>query len=210
MPMPRLRTVALVMPLLVGFVVGAARADDELTRYELLDPTSHAFAITYDVTTSRQGARFYLNGIRRGSEVRDERVLDRATGEELDWELIDGAEARRLGLAGEETAVDARFLKVDLGRPVPEGGEIRLRIIKTYVDPASYRAEGDRIVFERGLGIRANVVVLPRGYELVGSAVPAIVSTLEDGRVKASFLNDRDDTLPVRIVGRRLETGGER
>jgi hypothetical protein len=37
--------------------------------------------------------------------------------------------------------------------------------------------------------------------------VPAIVSTGKDGRVKASFVNDRDDTLPVKIVGRRLASG---
>jgi hypothetical protein len=47
-------------------------------------------------------------------------------------------------------------------------------------------------------------VVLPAGYELVGSAVPAIVSTESDGRVVASFVNDRDDSLAVKVEGRRL------
>ena len=45
---------------------------------------------------------------------------------------------------------------------------------------------------------------LPKGYELVGSASPGIVSTGPDGRVRVSFLNDRDDQLPVRITGRKL------
>ncbi len=71
---------------------------------------------------------------------------------------------------------------------VPAGGEVRLRIFKTYEDPASYTFEGDTIVFDRGLGIRANAVVLPPGYELVGSATPGMVSTLSDGRVKVSFV----------------------
>jgi len=60
------------------------------------------------------------------------------------------------------------------------------------------------VVFDRGLGIRANGVVLPPGYELIASATPGIVTTLPDGRVKISFLNDRDDSLAVRVVGRRL------
>lgn len=204
--------IAAIVPLLL---VPAASADDELTRYELLDPATSSFAITYDVTTSRVGATAFLNPVREGSEVSDERVVDRATGAELDWELIDGATAKARGLAPNRVADDARFLAVSLARPVPEAGEARLRIFKTYRDPASYRTEEDTVVFERSLGIRANVVVLPVGYELIASSVPAIVSTLEDGRVKVSFLNDRDDALAVRIVGRRTAApsagrGGER
>jgi hypothetical protein len=54
------------------------------------------------------------------------------------------------------------------------------------------------------LGIKRNVVILPAGWELVENASPAIVSTGQDGRVHLSFLNDRDDQLPVKITGRRL------
>jgi len=56
----------------------------------------------------------------------------------------------------------------------------------------------------RPLGIKRNVVVLPKGWELVECASPGIVSTDDDGRVRVSFLNDRDDQLPVKIVARRL------
>jgi hypothetical protein len=46
--------------------------------------------------------------------------------------------------------------------------------------------------------------VLPPGYELTGSRAPGIVTTDADGRIRISFFNDRDDLLPVRIVGRKL------
>ena len=59
-------------------------------------------------------------------------------------------------------------------------------------------------MFDRPLGIKRNVVVLPKGYELTGSASPGIVTTDPDGRVRISFLNDRNDQLPVRITGRKL------
>jgi len=65
------------------------------------------------------------------------------------------------------------------------------------------RADG-RLVFTRPLGIKRNVVLLPKGWELVECASPAIVSTDSDGRVRVSFLNDRDDQLPVKITARRL------
>ena len=60
----------------------------------------------------------------------------------------------------------------------------------------------------RELGVTAfgiNAIVLPPGYELVGSASPGIVSTDPDGRVRISFLNDRDDQLPVKLIGRKLK-----
>jgi hypothetical protein len=185
-------------------VAGGLAAEDEFTRYELLAPESHRFAILYDVTTSVPGARLFFNPIREGSVATDERVVDRATGKELRWSLVKGKEAKASGLVEADTKDQASFIKVELASPVPKGGEQRIRIYKTYLDPASYRTEGDRIVFERTLSIRRNAVVLPAGYELVGSAVPAIVSTEPDGRIVASFVNDRDHALAVKIEGRRL------
>jgi hypothetical protein len=178
--------------------------EDEFTLYELLAPDSHRFAITYDVTTTTEGDRFFLNPIREGSIASDERVVDQASGRPLKWEIVTGKQARAAGLTREAVKDQARFLKVELAGPVPKDGQRRIRIFKTYTDPKSYYAEGDRIVFDRGLGIRRNALVLPAGYEIVGCSVPAIVSTEADGRRKASFVNDRDDTLPVKITGRRL------
>src|SRR5215469_17749022 len=53
------KLLALVLILLVsGF------AADEFTLYELLPPETHQFAITYDVTATREGAQFFFNPIR--------------------------------------------------------------------------------------------------------------------------------------------------
>lgn len=181
-----------------------AWADEEFTVYELLAPETHKFAIIYDVATSTQGARFFFNPIRRGSKVSDERVIDLATGQPLRFENVDGKAAREGGVRPASAPDDSLFLKVYLAAPVPKDGQARIRIYKTYEDAASYGSQGDRIVFDRPLGIRRNVVVLPSAYELVGCTVPGIVSTQPDGRVRVSMLNDRDDQLPVQITGRRL------
>jgi hypothetical protein len=195
----KIRGLATVLALLAG----AASAEDESTLYELLAPESHRFAITYDVTTAAPGARFFFNPVREGSVSTDERVIERGRGRELKWEVVKGREAKATGLVRPAAPDESLYIKVYLPAPVPAGGATRLRIFKTYLDPKSYYSEGDTIVFDRGLGIRRNAVVLPAGYELVGCAVPAIVSTEPDGRVKVSFVNDRDDSLPVRLVGRR-------
>jgi hypothetical protein len=179
-------------------------AADEITVYELLSPTTHSFDIIYDVTATREGAPYFFNPIRPGSVASKERVVDRATGKPLEWEVVDGKSAKASGFGNPRSADDAPFLRVKLLKPVPKNGEIRIRIYKTYTDPPSYYEKDGGFVFDRPLGIKRNVVVLPKGYELVGSASPGIVSTQPDGRIRVSFLNDRDDQLPVRITGRKL------
>ena len=181
-----------------------AFASDEFTLYDLLPPDTHQFAITYDVTVTREGAHYFFNPIRPGSTASKERVIDRATGLDLKFETVTGKDAKATGEAGSRAADDDLFLKVTLAAPVPKGGETRIRIFKTYTDAPSYSVKDSFLVFDRPLGIKRNVVLLPRGWELLISTSPAIVSTDADTRVRLSFLNDRDDQLPVKITARRL------
>lgn len=200
----KIRPPALGLALMLTFAVATpARAIDDFTLYELLAPDTNQFAITYDTTAMAGGVGgYYFNGIRTGSEATDERVVNRGTGAELAFEVVDGIEARASGMSS-RVPDDAHFIRVPLP-DVASGAEVRLRIFKTYRDPESYYADGDRIVFERSLGIKANAVVLPAGYELIEASVPVIVTTQPDGRVKVSMLNDRNDALEVRLVGRAL------
>ncbi|HEY6250942.1 MAG TPA: hypothetical protein VI685_13360 [Candidatus Angelobacter sp.] len=191
----------LIALLLLAF---SASASDEFTLYELLPPETHQFAITYDVTTTHEGAQFFFNPIRPGSVASKERIIERSSGKELKFEVVSGKQARLTGLVPPETKDDAQFIKVSLPAPIPKGGETRIRIYKTYTDAASYFLKDGQLVFDRPLGIKRNTVLLPAGWELVGSASPAIVSTDSDGRIRVSFLNDRDDQLPVKITARRL------
>lgn len=181
-----------------------AMAADEFTLYDLLSPDSHQFAITYDVTQTREGAELFFNPIRPGSIASKESVIARATGKPLQFEVVSGKEAKSSGLVSAKTADDAEFIRVHLPGPVPKGGQTRLRIIKTYTDTASYFVKDGQLVFVRPLGIKRNVVLLPKGWEIVECGSPGIVSTDADGRIRISFLNDRDDQLPVRIAARRL------
>ena len=193
------------LALLVPALAAAAFAADELTVYELLPPSTHSFDIIYDVTQTREGAAYFFNPIRQGSVATKERVVDRATGKPLEFATVDGLAAKASGLAGSRVADTAEYLRVTLAKPVAKGSEARIRIYKTYTDPPSYHETDTGFVFDRPLGIKRNVVVLPAGYELVGSASPGIVSTDPDGRVRISFLNDRDDQLPVKMIGRKLK-----
>ena len=114
---------------------------DDYTRYELLAPDSAQFRIIYEVTATRPGARLFFNVIRKGSEASDEAVFDQMTGQPLPFKVVTGAEARAAGQANAD--LEANYIQVSLARPVPEKGETRLRIEKTYKDAKSYYREGD-------------------------------------------------------------------
>ncbi|MGH7562697.1 MAG: hypothetical protein ACRENB_16945 [Gemmatimonadales bacterium] len=177
-------------------------AADEYTRYELLAPESGKFRILYDVTATTPGARWFFNPIRKGSEASDEAVFDRATGAPLRFTIVDGATARAGGLATAD--LETHYLKVELPRPVPTSGEVRILIDKTYRDPRSYYVEGGEIVFARSLGIKRNAVVLPAGYELIASNVPSQVLTDDTGRIFVSFINPGPDAASLVLRARRL------
>jgi hypothetical protein len=190
---------------LVFFAVARASvAAEAFTIYDLQPPSTHSFDILYDVSSNREGAAYFFNPIRLGSVSTKETVLDLSTGKELEFGEVDAKVARESGLVRGRIADDQKYIRVKFAKPVPKNGEVRIRILKTYTDPPSYYEKDNTLIFDRPLGIKRNVVVLPRGYELIGSASPGIVSTDADGRVRISFLNDRDDQLPVKITGRRL------
>ena len=123
---------------------------DDYTRYELQERGSGAFHIIYDVTATTAGARYFYNGIRAGAEEEVHSVTDLHSGQPLAWEVVDGAHARANGHP--RASLDSRFIKVTLARPVPEGGQGRVRIDKTYWDHESYFDDGEDIVFDRSLG----------------------------------------------------------
>jgi len=179
------------------------RSEDEYTRYELLAPETSSFKIIYDVTAVSPGAKFFFNPIRAGSVATDESVIDLMTGMPLRFQDVSGAEARESGLPN--ASLEGRYIRVELARPVPKGGEGRIRIIKTYKDPKSYYRDGTAIVFDRALGIKRNAVVLPPGYELTACNIPSQVIEEPDGRVGISFMNTYPGQAPLVLRARALE-----
>lgn len=179
---------------------------DTYTRYELLAPETHQFKIYYEVTETRVGARFHFNQIREGSEATDESVIDLATGRPLKFEVVTGAQAKADSPA-ENFGPTAHYIKVHLAHPVPERGEYRLAIIKTYKDDKSYYTEGEQIVFKRPLGIPRDSIVLPAGFEIISCSVATQVLTQVDGRLKLAFVNPGSGgQLEVTIKARKLLT----
>jgi hypothetical protein len=177
------------------------------TRYELLAPGSGQFRIIYDITETHAGANAFFNPIRKGSVSTDESVIDRATGAPLAFKVVSGADAKT-----EMPRLDPTYdyIRVALARPVPaDGGEGRIRILKTYEDKKSYYESGDTIVFDRRLGIKRNAVVLPKGYGLVACNYPSQVEQEADGRIKVSFLNNTPGEAPLKLSAKPMNLPAE-
>jgi hypothetical protein len=178
-----------------------AHQDREIV-YFLRQPETHAFDLYHDYTESRAGTSTYLNVVRAGSTVTDPSARNLDTGEELRWEVLKGDAITRAGLEVSNVTA-ATEVVVFRFPPVPEGGSTRLRMSETYTDSVRYRLVGDELVWDRAFGRPANAVVLPAGWVLTNSSIPATVTARPDGRIQLDFVNPRPDEIQVLITARR-------
>jgi hypothetical protein len=176
---------------------------DRTIVYFLRDPDSHAFDLYHDYTESRPGIDRYLNVVRKGSTASNPAARNLDTGETLRVETLKGDAVLASGPAQEEGVKPDDDVVVAHFGAVPPGGSVRLRISETYTDPKSYRLEGDDLVFDRTFGRPRNAVVLPAGWSLTATSIPAMVTETADGRIRLDFLNNRPDDIAVLIKARR-------
>ena len=171
--------------------------------YFLQQPETHAFDLYHDYTESRAGIDHYINIVRAGSRVSNPSARNLDTGEPLRLDVMRGASITAAKLDIGEAVTASTEVVVFRFAPVSAGATTRLRMSETYTDSARYRLDGGELVWDRSFGRPANAVVLPAGWVLTNSAVPATVSTMNDGRVRLDFINPRPDNIAVLITARR-------
>jgi len=170
--------------------------------YFLQQPETHAFDLYHDYTESRVGTSTYINEVRAGSTVSNPRAMNLDTGEPLKWEVLKGDAITAAKLAVQNVTRESEIVVFRFA-PVKTGESIRLRMFETYTDTARYKLVGDELVWDRSFGRAANAVVLPAGWILTNSSIPATVSTMPDGRVRLDFVNPRPDEIAVLLTARR-------
>jgi hypothetical protein len=171
--------------------------------YFLKSPETHAFSLYHDYTETREGTDRYVNVVRAGSTVSDPsaKILD--TGESLKTEILKGPaiSAAKIDI-GESVRADSEIVLIRFP-PVKKGQSIRLRIEETYADPARYDLVDGQLMWRRSFGRPRNDLVLPVGWYLTTSSIPATISQTDDGRVRLAFVNPRPDSIDVFVKGRR-------
>ncbi|HEY2164158.1 MAG TPA: hypothetical protein VGH04_09220 [Gemmatimonadaceae bacterium] len=170
--------------------------------YFLQQPETHAFDLYHDYTESRPGTGTYINEVRAGSTVANPRAMNLDTGEQLKFEILKGEAIARAKLAVSNVTPDLEVVVFHFPAVKP-GESVRLRMFETYTDTARFKLAGDELVWDRSFGRPSNAVVLPAGWVLTNSGIPATVSTLPDGRVRLDFVNPRPDEIATLITARR-------
>jgi hypothetical protein len=171
--------------------------------YFLKEPRSHAFSLYHDYTETREGADKYVNVVRRGSTVSDPsaKILD--TGDALKVETLKGTAITRANIdIGEPVQPDSEAVVIRFA-PVKKGESVRLRIEETYTDPARYDLIDGQLMWRRSFGRPRNDMVLPDGWYVTTSSIPAVVTQTDDGRTRLSYVNARPDSIDVFVKARK-------
>ncbi len=171
--------------------------------YFLKEPDTHAFSLYHDYTASREGEHQYVNVVRAGSTVSEPSALVLDTGEVLKTRTLTGADVTREKIdIPDRVEPDTQLVLIPF-TPVKKGESIRLRISETYTDPARYALVEGQLMWHRSFGRPRNDMVLPSGWYLTTSSMPAVISQEPDGRVRLSFWNPRPDNVDVFVKARR-------
>jgi hypothetical protein len=181
-----------------------ARQDREIV-YFLKQPDTHAFSLYHDYTESREGIDKYVNVVRRGSTSSSPsaKILD--TGEVLKVETLKGDAITKAGVdIGEPVQSDSEAVVIRFPA-VTKGQSVRLRIEETYTDPARYDLVNGQLMWHRSFGRPANDIVLPEGWYLTTTSIPAIVMQMPDGRIRLGYLNPRPDSIDVFVKARKRQ-----
>jgi hypothetical protein len=191
----------------LDYRVSERAAEDREIVYFLSRPETHSFFLYHDYTETRTGVDRYVNLVRPGSRASEPAARSLDSGESLRVETLRGMEIGERGIELDgEPVTDETEIVVIWFEPVAAGESRRLRIAETYTDPGRYGLDGDELLWDRTLGRSRNMVVLPDGWWLTASSMPAVVDLTEDGRVRLRLDNDRPDALQVLLRARRRAT----
>lgn len=182
------------------------RADeDREIVYWLMEPDTHQFKFSHELTIDRPGQKYAHSWVRKGSTVSDDcTFIDLDSGQKLKTKKVTGKDVNALGYYPDPTDPDDVVVQGELLQPVPAGGSVRIRVMETYTDPERYlvNASGE-LLWDRTFGRPRNVLTLPKGWMLSSCNTPAIVSEDPEGRIVLQFNNVRNDEIHVIVTARR-------
>ena len=170
--------------------------------YYLQQPETHAFDLYHDYTETKAGTSTYVNVVRQGSTVSRPRARNLDTGENLTFEVLQGGAIQAAKLDVPDVTPSTQAVVFHFS-PVAPGQSVRIRMYETYTDTARYKLVNGELVWDRSFGRPANAVILPDGWTLSNSSIPAVISTTSDGRIRLDFINPRPDEISVLVTARR-------
>jgi len=166
----------------------------------LRQPETHSYQQTFDYTTTPETTLAYGFNGKTGVTGVSAYVLD--TGEELKAKVLTRTEVEK---TTSEPRVLARYTHfVVISPPASESRQsLRIRVVETVTEPTVLRVMDQELVFERALKYARNAVVLPSGWYVTATSLPATVNQLQDGRIRLDFWNGGPAPVEARVKARR-------
>ena len=137
-----------------------------------------------------------------------DRILDPVTldvdrGVELPTRIVSAQEAATIPHSPTPLPDDARVLVADLGYAVPEGGNVRVRLYQTAINPGYELLPDGDLRLLRFLARPRTRIVLPAGWELTSLDQPALPSRDADGRLVLDFVHAGGDRPSLTLTATR-------
>jgi hypothetical protein len=210
---PQILSVVIVIGLMMPATAFAQwGTSDTYTEYQMMEPGSGKLRIYYWLTGTRPGTQFLTNGIAEGGQgigiTPDVEVYDPQTGLPLKFDVWNGRQMKEANTPSSQGAFqDERwYIRIHLPKPVPEGGEGRAMLVKTYYVPSSYFVDQQtaEVVYSRDRGgLSQNSIVLPPGYTVSSSNTASQYFPLPDGRIKVAFVQNHQEQIDVVVRGKK-------
>lgn len=187
----------------INYVIPERAAQTREIVYFLQQPETNSFRLYHDYTEAREGIDKYINIVRAGSKASNPSAKNLDNGKDLKVETLRGTEIidRKIDI-GESVTPETEIVVIWFD-PVKKGQSTRIRIEETYTDPNRYLLHNNELIFDRSFGRPYNTVILPDGWVLIGSSIPAVISLTDDGKIKLDFENNRPDEVDVFLKGVR-------
>ncbi len=175
-----------------------AHRSDESVLF-LKEPETHAYRISRDVDL--QSGTSIAFGTAAGNTDASAYILD--TGEKLGVRVMTAGEMVTVRKQFKNAAGRAEYALVVSAPASKTSSNVRIRVAETVTEPKVLRLEGDELVLDRELTESRNAVVLPEGWYLTTSSVPATVTQMPDGRIRLDVWNGGPAPMEALIKARR-------
>ena len=183
---------------------GDFRAEDERNIvYWLEDPAAHRLRLALELLIDTPGQAHAFSVLLPTDEILDPVTLDVDRGMELPTRIVSASEAAAIPHAPAPLPDDAKVLVADLGYSVPEGGNARVRLFQTAINPGFELLDDGDFRLLRFLARPRTRIVLPPGWDLTSLDQPAFQHRDAEGRIVLDFLHRGGDRPSLVLTARR-------
>ncbi len=184
--------------------VGDFRAEDERNIvYWLEDAAENRLRLALELLLDTPGQAHVFSVLLPTDRILDPVTLDVDRGVELPTRIVSAREAAAIPHSPTPLPDGARVLVADLGYTVAEGGNARVRLYQTAINPGyELLADGDLRLL-RFLARPRTRIVLPAGWDLTSLDQPARPSRDADGRLVLDFVHAGGDRPSLTLTATR-------